>query len=280
MEKHLRELIARVSPSVVAVRVRNATGSGVVVTQSGLVLCAAHVCESPNREVVFTFPDGSTAKGKTLGTNHEEDAGLMKITDPGKWPFAAMGDLKESLLGDWVVALGHPGGFDPQRSKVARLGRVIALESDILQSDCTLVGGDSGGPLFDMHGRVVGIHSRISNSTSANFHVPITSFVRDWDRFLKAQSWGNERPPAQPYLGARGTSGAEGFVIDRVDPGSPAAEGGLKVGDVVVQLNRAALVIDTAFEDFIINAKPGDSMALRIRREAQELDLNLVVGAR
>ena len=280
MEKHMRELIAKVSPAVVAVRVHNATGSGVVISQSGFVLCAAHVCESPNQEVEFTFQDGSKAKGKTLGTNHEEDAGLMKITDPGKWAFANVGDLKESLLGDWVVALGHPGGFDLQRSKVARLGRIIALEADVLQSDCTLVGGDSGGPLFDMHGRVVGIHSRISDSTSANFHVPITCFVRDWEKLFEAVSWGNEGPPARPYTGARGVSSAAGFTIDRVDVNSPAEKAGLKVGDVVIRLNGAAVVVDTAYADFVSNAKPGDSMKLRIRRDAQELDLNIVVGTR
>ena len=280
MEKHMRELIARVAPAVVAVRVRNATGSGVVITETGLVLCAAHVCESPNRDVVFTFPNGRTARGRTLGTNHEEDAGLMRITEPGKWPFANVGDLKESRLGDWVVAMGHPGGFDLQRSKVARIGRLIALDSDMLQSDSTLVGGDSGGPLFDMHGRVVGIHSRISDSTSANFHVSIACYARDWERLFKAESWGDERPPARPYVGARGTPRAEGYLIDRVDDNSPAAKAGLKVGDVVIQLNGVRLKDDSTFGDFVSNAKQGYSMALRVRREGQEHELKVVVGAR
>ncbi len=280
MEKHLRDLIARVSPAVVAVRVRNATGSGVVISQTGYVLCAAHVCESPNRDVVFTFPDGSTARGKTLGTNHEDDAGLMKITDSGKWPFASVGDFKQVGVGDWVVALGHPSGFDPQRSRVARLGRLIAMDQEMVQSDCTLVGGDSGGPLFDMHGRVVAIHSRISNAMSANFHVSIASFMEDWERLLKGDNWGDERPPARPYVGARGTAQTDGYRLDRVDANSPASKAGLRAGDVVVQLNGAPLNGDGAVTDFVSKAKPNDSVSVKILRDNEELELKMTVGAR
>jgi len=175
IEAHVKDLANRVAPAVVAVRINGATGSGVVISEDGLVLTAAHVGGEPNRDVHFTFPDGRTARGKTLGMNHEMDAGLMKITDKGHWPHLDIGDLAQARLGDWVLALGHPGGFDPQRPTVLRLGRIIRLGTGWLQTDCALIGGDSGGPLIDMQGRVIGIHSRISDSVAENFHVPIAA---------------------------------------------------------------------------------------------------------
>ena len=200
IEAHVEALVSRVSPAVVAVRIGGATGSGVVISADGLVLCAAHVCVEPNRNVLFIFPDGKTARGKTLGTNHDMDSGLMKITENGPWPHVEIGDLNQARLGDWVLALGHPGGFDRKRSMVVRLGRIIRLGSGALQTDCTLIGGDSGEPLLDMHGRVIGIHSRISDSTAANFHVPIGTFLDTWDRLAKGENWGDGRPPPPSLL--------------------------------------------------------------------------------
>ncbi len=188
IERHVKALAARVSPSVVAVKVDDGNGSGVIISADGLVLTAGHVCGGPDRKVdkvEFTFPDGKTARGKTLGLNEESDTGLMRITDPGPWPHVAVGELEHTRIGDWVLALGHPGGFDLRRSLVVRLGRLIELAPGVLQTDCTISPGDSGGPLFDMHGRVIGIHNAISISPADNFHVPITEFYDTWDSLVK-----------------------------------------------------------------------------------------------
>ena len=185
IERHVKVLVARVSPAVVAVEVGTGSGSGVVISADGLVLTAGHVCGRPGRSVRFTFPDGKTARGKTLGRDYESDTGLMRITDRGPWPHAAMGDLRQARSGDWVLALGHPGGFDLRRSLVVRSGRIIRLAGDALQTDCTISPGDSGGPLFDMHGRVIGIHSAISSSLADNFHVAVTEFYDTWEVLAK-----------------------------------------------------------------------------------------------
>jgi len=121
MERHVEALVARASPAVVAVEVGSGSGSGVVISADGLVLTAGHVCGAPDRTVRFTFPDGKTARGKTLGRDYESDTGLMRITDRGPWHYAPMGDLAHARVGDWVLALGHPGGFDVRRSLVVRL---------------------------------------------------------------------------------------------------------------------------------------------------------------
>ncbi len=189
IERHIKALAARVSPAVVAVEIGSGSGSGVVVSADGLVLTAGHVCGRLGRSVRFTFPTGKTARGKTVGVDFESDTGFMKITDRGSWPHAAMGDLEQARIGDWVLALGHPGGFDQRRSLVVRSGRIIQLADDALQTDCTIAPGDSGGPLFDMHGRVIGIHSAISYSVSDNFHVAITEFYHTWEVLAKGADW-------------------------------------------------------------------------------------------
>ena len=180
IEEHVKALVKRLTPATVAVEVGGATGSGVLISSNGLVLTAAHVCGGKNRNVIFTFPDGKRARGKTVGLETDSDAGLMKIDDAGPWPFVPLGELETAKTGDWVVALGHPGGFDSRRSLVVRLGRLIRVRSDNLQTDCTISPGDSGGPLFDMQGRLIGIHTTISGSMTENFHVSIGEFYTHW----------------------------------------------------------------------------------------------------
>jgi serine protease Do len=186
IEARVKVLVKKVSPATVAVEVGGATGSGVIISSNGLVLTAAHVAGAPDRNVIFTFPDGKRVRGKTVGSEEDSDAGLMRITEAGPWPFVPLGELETARAGDWVLALGHPGGFDARRSLVVRLGRLIRIRGDSLQSDCTISPGDSGGPLFDMHGRVIGIHTTISGSLSDNFHVPIAKFYSEWDEIIPA----------------------------------------------------------------------------------------------
>ena len=193
IEQRVKELVRRVTPAVVDVEIGNGTGSGVIISEDGLVLTAGHVCGASGRAVRMTFSDGRKARGKTIGASRDSDCGLIRITDHGPWPHVPMGDLEHAEVGDWVLALGHPGGFDLRRSLVVRLGRIIRLEDGNLQTDCTISPGDSGGPLLDMFGRVIGIHSAISSSLTANYHVPITDFYQNWDQMVKTL----DTPPKQ-----------------------------------------------------------------------------------
>ncbi len=280
IERQIKTLIPRLYRSVVAVQIGGASGSGVVVSTDGLVLTAAHVCGETNRSVQFTFPDGSTARGKTLGMNHEMDAGMMKITSPGSWPFVEVGDLNQAHLGDWVLSLGHPGGFDPDRPLVVRLGRIIRLTPDGLQTDCPISAGDSGGPLFDMRGRVAGIHSRISDSTTENFHVPISAFRESWVRLVKGESWGDERPSPRPWFGVRGTDHPSGCELTVVEEDGPAFKAGLKPGDVVRKINTRTVEDYATLKRLVAEAKPGDELKVELLRDAKEISITVKVEAR
>jgi serine protease Do len=279
MQDHVTKLVRWVAPAVVAVRVGFSSGSAVIVSRDGYVLCAAHVCGAPNRKVSFTLANGRKAEGVTLGTNHGMDSGLMKITDPGDWPFvevAAAGDIR---LGDWVLGMGHPGGYDPQRPAVARLGRVMG-RGELVQTDCTLMSGDSGGPLFNMKGQVVGIHSRISEATTENYHVPIATYLETWDRLVAAESWGDDPPPSVSTIGVRGVDAEGGCRLETVNEGGAAAEAGLLPGDVVVGFNGEPVTDAACLVHCVRQRSPGDEVDIVVRRGDEELNFKVKVQAR
>jgi serine protease Do len=276
IETHVESLIARVTPAVVAVEVGGASGSGVVITADGLVLTAGHVCGGANRAVRFTFPDGKTAYGRTLGVGLDSDTGLMRITNAGPWACAPVGDLGQQSAGDWVLALGHPGGFDLKRSLVVRLGRVIRATPRALQTDCTIAPGDSGGPLFDMNGRVIGIHTAIAVSLADNFHVPITRFEEGWDQLVKDTSGAG---PLPTWFGAAIADDPKGCRLTRIDKDSPASKAGLKIGDVILEVEGRTIAASASLLRWLAESDPGDILRLRIKRGAQTLSLKVKLAS-
>jgi len=280
MEQQVKLLVARVSPAVVAVEVASSSGSGVIITGDGLVLTAGHVCGSPNRPVRFTFPDGKTAQGWTLGVDRESDTGLMRITNKFSWPHVPVGELTHTSVGDWVLALGHPGGFDAKRSLVVRLGRIILLTDHALQTDCTISPGDSGGPVFDLYGRVIGIHSAISDSTAENFHVPITQFLAGWDVLARSELRREDTTePPRAYAGVTGETVSVGCRLTSVEPNSPAAKAGLKTGDLVLKVEGREIKTFSSFQRWVAEGDPGQTLALQIKRGDQLLSLAVKLQA-
>ncbi|MCE9548017.1 MAG: serine protease, partial [Planctomycetia bacterium] len=168
MQERLRQLAAKVIPVTVGIRLPSGMGSGVIISEDGYVLTAGHVSNRPGRDIKVILPDGRQVSARTLGANYGIDSGLVKITEPGKWPHAELGDSSRLKLGQWCLVTGHPGGFDKGRTAPLRVGRILELSPGTIVTDCTLVGGDSGGPLFDADGHVIGINSRIGNELYAN----------------------------------------------------------------------------------------------------------------
>ena len=166
------------------IRVGPAQGSGVLISPDGYILTAAHVAQTPDESAVITLHDGTEVKGKTLGMDRDIDAGLVKIEDPPRngsaWPFVEMGSSGEIRPGQWCIVTGHPGGYQKGRDPVFRVGRVLGRDAKVIVTDCPLIGGDSGGPLFDFDGNVIGIHSRIGAPLTVNMHVPVNAYAEGW----------------------------------------------------------------------------------------------------
>ena len=286
METKVKKLVAVNMPAVVALigeKVPGA-GSGVVVSADGIILTAGHVTHG-NDTMIVVFPDGKQAKCKVLGADYTRDVGLAKIIGPGKYPFAELGDSDKLEVTSIVISLGHPGGYDVRRTPPARIGRISQKNmGGFLVSDCTLIGGDSGGPMFDLDGKVVGIHSSISESLSFNRDAPVNAAKVSWEKMLDGKSWGSI--PGD-RLGRRGTGAAVlGAVFDpsiaeavlkEVQPKSPLAAAGVKAGDVILRLGGEETATSQAVAAKLKKSKAGEKLELAYRRGTEEKKTEVVL---
>ena len=287
-EAKVQAVAQKVMGSVVAITSENSgkpgSGSGVIVQKDGLILTAAHVTAATGENLIIIFPDGKKVKGKALGANRVTDAGLAKITDEGEWPAVEIGSSDKMKLGDWCVAMGHPGGFSFERRPPVRAGRIWRRDLDgAIFSSCPLIGGDSGGPLFDLEGRVIGINSSIHGSTDMNRHVAVDTLREDWDRMMKEKAWGRQGFSAEtsrPRVGAVfDRDSQEGVkVIEEVDPESPAGKAGLKLGDVVVKFDGVDVATFHHMQRIIGKKKPGDKVKVGLRREPGTVECEIELG--
>ena len=187
LQRQIQFVASQATAHTVGIIAGMAHGSGVIVSPQGHVLTAAHVIGRAGGDVQVILSDGSIVPGKSLGINGETDAALVKITQVGVWPHARMGSSSGLQAGQWCLATGHPGGCVGNRDPILRIGRITAAWKSAIRTDCTLIGGDSGGPLLDLNGQVVGIHSRVGFPLAANLHIPIAAFQADWDRLVADQ---------------------------------------------------------------------------------------------
>ena len=183
----IRETVKKVMPATVSITDGIGFGSGVVVTKDGYILTAGHVLTTSRtgRNLTVYFPDGSTALAKPLGKNLNVDAGMAKLIGDRDWPYVDVGDSKTLKRGNWCITIGHSGGYELGRTPPVRVGKVLRNNNIRIITDCALIGGDSGGPLFDLAGKLVGIHSSIGENVAENRHAAINPFLKDWDQLLR-----------------------------------------------------------------------------------------------
>lgn len=258
------------------------SGSGVIVSPDGLILTAAHVSGGVNRTIEAVMEDGTRYPVRTLGLISDTDAAMARIEGEGPFPFVEIDRENSTLLGDWVMSLGHSGGFDEERGVVVRLGRLVRMAQRTWQSDGTLIGGDSGGPLFDLHGRLIGIHSRVGKVKGENLHVPMSNFVENWDALLASEFVG-QGPFAQKLKGFLGVQLAEeedseGVAITEVVDGEAAAQAGLQAGDLLLKLGDEPISDIAALKEMLAEKAEGDSISLTYQRDEEEQIVELKLG--
>ncbi len=194
IQREVQTVVAKVLPATVGIRIGSSQGSGVIVTADGYVLTAGHVVGRPGLAASIILSDGRVVRGKTLGLYETLDAGLIKIDGNGPWPAVACSRGDQLAAGAWCVAVGHPLGYQEGRPPVVRVGRVLSVQDHRIRTDCPLVAGDSGGPLFDLDGKVIGINSRIGGSTDMNYHIPVAVFTKNWNRLARGDFWEDQLP--------------------------------------------------------------------------------------
>lgn len=286
IQKALASVLPKAREATVCIDLGQGSGSGVIVSPEGLVLTAAHVSTGVGKELTVITEDGKKLKAESMGLVSTTDCAMVRILEKGTYPFVPIDREDSTKLGDWVFSLGHSGGFDKDRGSVVRLGRLVRMADSTIQSDCTLIGGDSGGPLFDLGGRLIGIHSRVGEVLSQNMHVPVKEFIAHWDEMTRGDFVG-EGPFAKKPEKGKGFFGLAtearsegGLKVTKVGRESPAEKAGLKEGDVILKLNGKPLTTREELQEMIKEMAPGDKMALDLLKGGKAETLEMKLGER
>ncbi len=279
VEKSVRAAFERVRRATVAIRSSNRRetqfGSGVIVDREGLIITAGHVLGEPGRRVSVTLSDGRKVVGRSLGISLYSDAGLVRLQEKDDYPFVDVAAPDQSpSIGDWCFALGHPGGPEKERGVVLRIGRVLETDPFTLRTSCQILGGDSGGPLFNLHGVLIGAHSRISEEIDENFHVSASAFRRRWASLLAGRSLGDPRGWLGLMLGEPpyGELRVKGIVAD-----SGAAVAGLRAGDLVTHVDGESILSADELEAMVGEHRPGEVVRLGLIRDRESMQIEVTL---
>ena len=176
---------------------RSSSGSGVIITSDGVILSQSHVSHGraeqtgerkprrlPGDRVIVILSDGREHEAELLGADQALDLSVLRIIKPGLYPHVSVSPSARIGRGDWVLKLGHPLGYKPNRPPVVRLGRVLYQNEDMLVTDCLTVAGDSGGPFFDLDGRLVGLVASSMAPTQLELSLACDDALRYWSVFM------------------------------------------------------------------------------------------------
>ena len=281
LEKQQQRVSKTARDCTVSVQIGPAQGCGVIITESGYILTAAHVAMRPGKTAEIKMSNGRTVMATTLGLNRSVDAGLIKINSGQNgglpWPHASLGSSSDLKAGMWCIATGHPGGYDPERGPVTRVGRILSIRSDAIVSDCALIGGDSGGPLFDIEGRLIAVHSRIGNDVADNLHVPVVHYDASWKRLASGESWG-VLPGFKPVLGVSGNQSDGIAIVRELKPGSPAEEAGIKLNDIVRRFGDVTISDFRSLSKAVADTMPGERVEVWLDRNNEIRRVTVEIG--
>jgi len=283
IQNALVESLQRVRKATVSISLGQGFGSGVIVSPDGLVLTAAHVTAGVDKELTVILNDGTKLKAISMGLVSNTDAAMMRITEEGEYPYVDINKDNNYKLGHWIFALGHSGGFDKERGPVVRLGRIVKDSEATLHTDCKVIGGDSGGPLFDMEGRLIGIHSRVSKTMEQNMHVPMREYIKHWDEMKENKFLGDgpfaKRPvKGSGFLGLGSADSSDGLLVGKVLKDGPADKAGIKAGDIILKVDDKDIADKDAFKAILKEKSEGDKIKLGIQRKGEEKTIELKLG--
>ncbi len=268
----------------------NALGSGFIISKDGYVLTNNHVVEDAD-EVIVRLDDRRQLTAKVVGTDPRSDVAVLKI-DGDDFPVVSIGNSDELEVGEWVLAIGSPFGFDFSVTAgiVSATGRALPNESYVpfIQTDVAINPGNSGGPLFNLDGDVIGINSQIYSRTGSfmglSFAIPIELAIDVADQLRQ------EGRVARGWLGviiqevtmqlaeSFGMKSAHGALVARILPGSPAAGSPLQVGDVITHFEGQRLSRSSALPPLVGRVPANSDARVRVMRDGRAMELTVNIG--
>src|SRR3954468_16994337 len=266
-----------------------ATGSGFVVSSDGYIVTNDHVVDGAS-SVKAKIGDGKTLAAKVVGTDASTDLALLKVDASNLTPLA-LGDSDQVQVGDPADAIGNPYGLDRTLTTgvISALQRQISSPNgytinDVLQTDAAINPGNSGGPLFNTAGQVIGVNSQIETSGSSSggeggnvgigFAIPSNTVKSVVEQLMKSGK------VSHAYLGVQSEDSSNGAQVAQVTANSPAAQAGLKQGDVIKSIDGKAVSSASALSAVVDEHKPGDTVQLKVSRNSSEKTLTVKLGQR
>ena len=272
-----------------------AAGSGFVFSDDGYILTNYHVVEGATSITVSTY-DGTSYDAKLIGYDESNDVAVLKIDATGLTP-VVIGDSDKLNVGDNVVAIGNPLGeltFSETSGIVSALNREVTMSNnttmDLIQTDCAINSGNSGGALFNMYGEVVGItNAKYSSSSSSSgasidnigFAIPINQVYGIVKSIIE------NGYIEKPYIGVSVLTVSDetqkyglpgGASVQSITKDSPAEEAGLQVNDIITKVNDTEIASSTELVKIVRAANPGDELKLTVYRQGETLELTITVG--
>jgi len=274
-------------------------GSGFIISPDGYVVTNNHVISAGVQgatvdEITVTLTNGKEYKARLVGHDDTADLAVLKI-EGGPFPFVKFGNSQNARVGDWVIAIGNPFGIGSSVTAgiISALHRTTELGGAFdrfIQTDASINRGNSGGPMFDMQGNVIGINSQILSPSGGNvgigFAIPAEEAQPVVEALMKGQTIkrGYMGVSIQPWnddlsksLGVAPNTGA---LIASVTPDSPAAKAGFKPGDVVMKVNGQDVTADQSLSYLVANLKPGARVPFDVLRSGRRVTLTVTLGTR
>lgn len=267
-----------------------ALGSGFIVKSDGIILTNAHVVDH-SHDIMVKLSDGREFKAKLIGLDKLTDIAVIKI-DANDLPTVKMGNSKDVQVGEWVIAIGSPYGFENTVTAgiVSATSRALPDGTYVpfIQTDAPVNPGNSGGPLINMDGQVIGINSQIYTRTGGfqglSFAIPI-NVARNIEQQILAHGKVERgrigvtiQQVTQPLAQSFGLKQPEGALVSSVDPKGPAAKAGVKAGDVILEFNGTKIQGSAQLPPMVAAVKPGSDATMEIWRHGEEKNLTVKVG--
>ncbi|MEF8747846.1 MAG: DegQ family serine endoprotease [Candidatus Accumulibacter propinquus] len=265
-------------------------GSGFIVSADGVILTNAHVVADAD-EVTVKLTDKREFKARVVGLDKLTDVAVLRI-DAGNLPALRLGDPARTRVGEWVVAIGSPFGFENSVSAgiVSAKSRSLASDSYVpfIQTDVAINPGNSGGPLLNLDGEVIGINSQIYSRSGGyqgvSFAIPIDVAMNIEQQLLKDGKVSHGRmgvtiqEVSQSLAESFALKSTAGALVSSVEKGSPAAAAGLEPGDIILKLNDTVIGRSSELPPLVAALKPGTQVRLHVWRKGASRDLALSVG--
>jgi len=290
-EDFFRDFQNRNGPGERAPRRSNALGSGFVISPDGYIVTNNHVIDGAD-EIEVEFFSGQRLDAELVGTDPKTDIALLKIDSDEPLPYVPFGDSDAMRVGDWVIAIGNPlgQGFSVSAGIVSARGRALSgTYDDYIQTDAAINRGNSGGPLFNMDGEVIGVNTAILSPTGGSIGIGFSMASNVVTKVVdQLQEFGETR---RGWLGVRiqdvtddvaeamALQEAKGALVTDVPPG-PAAEGGVKAGDVIVSFDGATVDDTRELVRRVADTAVGKAVEVVVLREGEEQTLTVTLGRR